>query len=77
MLRKEFRRKIMTPLQIKEQIDKNNKLIEQILNPSEFTLNNAVRELLAKNTELQAQCPHSFVDGFCEYCYLMEEKANG
>jgi hypothetical protein len=64
----------MTNLQIKEAIDKNNKLIEQLLNPSEFTLNNAVRDLLAKNAELQAQCEHSFVDGFCEYCYLMEEE---
>jgi hypothetical protein len=66
----------MTNLQIKEAIDKNNKLIEQLLNPSEFTLNNAVRDLLAKNAELQAQCEHSFVDGFCEYCYLMEEDTN-
>ena len=66
----------MTNLQIKDAIDKNNKLIEQLLNPSEFTLNNAVRDLLAKNAELQAQCEHSFVDGFCEYCYLMEEDTN-
>ena len=66
----------MTNLQIKEAIDKNNKLIEQLLNPSEFTLNNAVRDLLVKNAELQAQCEHSFVDGFCEYCYLMEEDTN-
>lgn len=63
----------MTQLQIKEEIDKNNKLIEQLINPSEFTLNNAVRDLLARNTELQNQCQHSFVDGFCEYCYLMED----
>ena len=63
----------MTQLQIKEAIDKNNALIEQIINPSQFTLNNAVRELLSKNAELQSQCEHSFVDGFCEYCYLMQE----
>jgi hypothetical protein len=63
----------MTQLQIKEEIDKNNKLIEQLINPSQFTLNNTVRDLLARNTELQHQCKHSFVDGFCEYCYLMEE----
>ena len=63
----------MTQLQIKEEIDKNNKLIETLINPSQFTLNNAVRDLLARNTELQGQCKHSFVDGFCEYCYLMEE----
>ena len=64
----------MTQLQIKEVIDKNNALIEQLINPSQFTLNNAVRELLNQNAELQKQCKHSFVDGFCEYCYLMEEE---
>ena len=64
----------MTQLQIKEEIDKNNKLIEQLINPSQFTLNNAVRELLTRNAELQGQCEHSFVEGFCEYCYLMEEE---
>jgi hypothetical protein len=64
----------MTQLQIKEAIDKNNALIEQLINPSQFTLNNAVRELLNQNAELQKQCKHSFVDGFCEYCYLMEEE---
>ena len=63
----------MTQLQIKEEIDKNNKLIETLINPSQFTLNNAVRDLLARNAELQHQCEHSFVDGFCEYCYTMEE----
>lgn len=64
----------MTQLQIKEEIDKNNKMIEELLNPSQFTLNNAVRDLLARNAELQGQCEHSFVDGFCEYCYTMQEE---
>lgn len=64
----------MTLLQIKEEIDRNNKLIQNLLNPSEFTLNNSVRELLKANEELQAQCTHNFVDGYCEYCYLEENK---
>ena len=42
----------MTNLEIKEEIDKNNKIIEELLNPSQFTLNNAVRDLLARNAEL-------------------------
>jgi hypothetical protein len=42
----------MTQLQIKEQIDKNNAMIEALINPSQFTLNNAVRDLLAQNAEL-------------------------
>lgn len=65
----------MTQLQIKEEIDKNNALIEQLINPSHFTLNNAVRDLLTRNAELQGQCEHSFVDGFCEYCYLEQEES--
>lgn len=64
----------MTQLEIKEKIDANNRLIQDLLNPSEFTLNNTVAALLAENTELQAQCKHSFVDGYCEYCYMGEEK---
>jgi hypothetical protein len=42
----------MTKLQIKEEIDKNNELIEQLINPSQFTLNNAIKDLLARNAEL-------------------------
>lgn len=64
----------MTNCEIKEQIDKNNRLIESFLNPNIFTLNNSVRELLEENSLLQAQCSHNFVDGFCEYCYLQEPK---
>lgn len=63
----------MTNLEIKEAIDRNNKLIESLLNPSMFTLNNSIKDLLAENAELQKQCTHNFVDGFCEYC-CMEEK---
>ena len=64
----------MTNLEIKEKIDINNKIIETILSPSEFTLNNTVRDLIAENAELQKQCTHNFVDGYCEYCYMEETK---
>ena len=63
----------MTNLEIKQKIDANNKLIETLLNPSMFTLNNSIKDLLKENDDLQAQCTHNFVAGFCEYCY-MEEK---
>ena len=53
----------MTNLEIKQKIDTNNKLIETILSPSEFTLNNTVRDLIAENAELQKQCTHNFIDG--------------
>lgn len=64
----------MTNLEIKEKIDQNNKIIETLFSPNIFTLNNAVSELLKENDELQKQCTHSFVDGYCEYCYLEETK---
>jgi hypothetical protein len=64
----------MTQLERKEKIDQNNKLIKELLNPSEFTLNNTISNLLKENAELQSGCEHSFVEGFCEYCYLQEEK---
>ena len=64
----------MTNLEIKQKIDINNKLIETILSPSEFTLNNTVRDLIAENAELQKQCTHNFIDGYCEYCYMEETK---
>ena len=64
----------MTNLEIKEKIDINNKIIETILSPSEFTLNNTVRDLIAENAELQKQCTHNFVDGYCEFCYMEEAK---
>lgn len=63
----------MTNLEIKERIDQNNKLIESLLSPTTFTLNNTIKSLLIENDELQMQCTHNFVDGYCEYCY-MEEK---
>lgn len=63
----------MTNLEIKERIDLNNRLIENFLSPNKFTLNTQVAKLLAENVELQKQCTHNFVDGFCEYCYKMEE----
>ena len=64
----------MTNLEIKEKIDANNKVIETLLNPNTFTLNNTIKELLKENDELQAQCQHSFVEGYCEYCYMEEQK---
>lgn len=64
----------MTQIEIKEIIDNNNKIIRDLFSPNQFTLNNTVRELLEKNKELQAQCEHKFVDGYCEFCYLEEDK---
>ena len=60
-------------LYIKEQIDRNNKLIEQSLTPNQFILNNTVARLLKENAQLQQQCQHEFEEGYCIYCYKSEE----
>lgn len=59
----------MTSKEIKEKIDFNNKLIRDMFNPNQFTLNNTVRELLEENARLQEKCEHKYVDGYCVYCY--------
>lgn len=56
-------------LKIKEQIDANNKLIEDMMTPNIFTLNNIVSDLLKENDELSKQCSHEYEDGYCIYCY--------
>lgn len=62
-------------LEIKKQIDYNNSLIEKLLNPNIFTLNNTVSQLISENRELQKKCSHVFDEnGYCIYCYLSEEK---
>lgn len=61
-------------LEIKQRIDSNNKLIEDLFTPNFFTLNNTVAKLLKENEMLQAQCQHSFSNGYCDYCYKQEEK---
>lgn len=60
-------------LDVKDQIDRNNKTIQESLTPNFFTLNNTVAQLLKENERLQKQCPHEFSDGYCDYCYKSEE----
>ena len=63
----------MTNEEIRQQIDSNNLAIEALLDPTSFTLNVLIKDLFAKNAQLQAQCTHDFVEGVCKYCD-MEEK---
>lgn len=61
-------------LHIKEKIDYNNKLLERLIQPNIFTLNNTVAEILTENAALQQECPHRYdEDGFCIFCYKMKE----
>jgi len=61
-------------LEIKQKIDENNAIIESLFTPNFFTLNNTIAKLLKENEMLQAQCQHSFSNGYCDYCYKQEEK---
>lgn len=63
----------MTNQEIHDKIDANNAMIETLMTPSKFVLNNAVAELIKENTELQKQCIHEFKDGYCIHCYTKED----
>lgn len=60
-------------MKIRRKIDENNKIIRESFSPNQFTLNNIIANLLAENRELQDQCQHHFVDGYCEFCDLEEQ----
>lgn len=63
----------MRQLEIKKRIEENNKLIESLMTPNVFTLNNTVAELLAENKALQEECEHVFENGYCIYCLKGED----
>lgn len=64
----------MRQLEIKKQIEENSKIIESLMSPNVFTLNNTIAELLTENKKLQEECEHTFEKGFCVYCYKGEEQ---
>ena len=59
---------------IKEKIDENNKIIESLMTPNQFTLNNTIAKLLKENSNLQKHCKHQFDNGYCIYCYKEKEE---
>lgn len=59
--------------QIRDAIEKNNRMIQDLTAINFFTLNNTVAELLEENRRLQQQCRHLFVDGYCDFCLKEEE----
>lgn len=64
----------MNNIEIRKKIDYNNKLIEELLSPNVFVLNNTVKKLLEENEEIRKKCSHIFSDGYCIYCDLSEEE---
>lgn len=63
-----------SPEYIKEKINENNKIIELLLTPNQFTLNNTIAKLLKENSDLQKHCKHQFVNGYCIYCCKEEQE---
>lgn len=61
-------------LEIKSKIDANNKIIEELMQPNTFTLNNVIAELLEENRRLQSECEHEYENGYCAFCYRAEEQ---
>ena len=58
--------------QIREKINQNNLTMQNLFNPSQFTLSEDMARLLEENANLRLQCPHHYVNGVCEYCGSME-----
>lgn len=67
----------MNGSEIKQRIDNNNRMIQDILNPNLFTLDTTIHELLKENERLQADCKHEFKDGICVYCYKEADTNEG
>ena len=65
---------MLTKEEIKAKIDYNNNLIEGLMDPCTFTLNEAISKLMKENDILRAQCVHEYdEDGRCIYCYSEKE----
>ena len=64
----------MTQIEIRRAIDLNNELINTLLTPNQFTLNNEVARLLQENKNYQSKCQHHFVNGYCEFCDMEESE---
>jgi len=65
----------MNGQQIRERIDANNKKIRTALN--KFVLTDEINNLMRENEELRSICQHDFEDGFCKYCDIPVDFAEG
>ena len=58
---------------IRKQIDYNNQIIDSLLQPDVFILDETVKKLLKENEILRQCCKHNFINGVCEYCDSLEK----
>ena len=62
----------MTQIEIRRAIDLNNQLINTLLTPNQFTLNDEVGGLLGQSKNCQCRWQPHFVGGYCEFCDMEE-----
>ena len=60
--------------QIREKINQNNSIMQSLFNPTQFTLNEHINDLMQENVRLQMMCTHKFENGVCIYCDMQEDK---
>lgn len=58
----------MTGIEVFNLVKEKKDKIEDLFDPTSFVLNLEVQQLEAEIDELQAQCPHNFTNGVCEFC---------
>ena len=66
----------MNGQEIREKINENNRIIQEVMTPNVFTLNNTISDLLKENRQLQSVCVHEYQDGYCIWCDKEEENGN-
>ena len=65
----------MTGEEIKNRLEENNKMIEEILKTDTFTLYYDIVNFMTINDELRDACPHEFnSNGICIYCLTEKNK---
>ena len=58
----------MTGLEIYEKVEQKLKKMMELFDPTTFVLNKESEQLAKEIGELQAQCPHEYVNGVCKFC---------
>lgn len=63
----------MTNEERKEKINELNSMIQSVLMPNVFTLNNTVLKIQKEIDQLQSECPHEYNEGYCNFCNKEKE----
>lgn len=63
----------MTNEERKEKINELNSMIQSVLMPNVFTLNNTVLKIQKEIDQLQSECSHEYDEGYCNFCNKEKE----